>query len=490
MSLAFFMRAVDCTTKLDSRSAVVGWLPIISRLSRVARDLNGGELMAIFSSGASAGVFARRKSVLRRAVVGIPLLGGLLTLGGFGVPFLVLGSSLRDSALKDAAGKAGWSVESASATGGWFEPVIFFDVRVSDAKGRLEGRIPELRTNCSLMEIFGGGPERRRITFVRPSIEIQLSEEGEWPSCSSEDSGKATDFLVEEASLRITSPRRRSPIVDVRSCSLAGSIEADESGASWLVVEPMQVFDHEPVSDAQCEQNLALIAPVLAQSTEVSGSASLWLDRIRIPLDGRQSSPFPIKGRAEFHSLAAKLRNGWACQLSALGGAFSGLEMPDQISMVEKSAIDFELTERGVHHKGTAFLFPEMSQEFKVVSSGTVFLDETLDLELELQLPVPSGDERPALQFLRKFSSSPIVLAVRGTVSSPVVGLPEGVDFLGEISRRVTPAQYTTEPSGVPTAISDLIQDVVKPDSDPLEKKRNLAGSILNLIRAAEKQRK
>ena len=75
-------------------------------------------------------------------------------------------------------------------------------------------------------------------------------------------------------------------------------------------------------------------------------------------------------------------------------------------------------------------------------------------------------------------------------MSSPVVGLPEGVDFLGEISRRVTPAQYTTEPSGVPTAISDLIQDVVKPGSDGPEKKKNFAGGILNLIRAVEKQRK
>jgi hypothetical protein len=42
----------------------------------------------------------------------------------------------------------------------------------------------------------------------------------------------------------------------------------------------------------------------------------------------------------------------------------------------------------------------------------------------------------------------------------------------------------------VPTAVSDLIQDVVKPGSDGSEKKKNLAGSILNLIRAVEKQRK
>lgn len=433
---------------------------------------------------------SRRKAMLRRAVVGIPLLGCLLSLGVFLFPFMFFGSSLRDGVLKDAAGKLGWSVQSASATGGWFEPVVFFDVRVADSEGRLTGRIPELRTDSTLMEMFGRGPERRRVTLVRPSIEIFVSEEGEWPSCSSGDSGEATEFIVEDAALKVTSPRRKMPIVDVSGCDLAGSIGPDSFGARWLVVEPVQIFDHEPVSDSQCEQNLALIAPMLAQSTEVSGFASVWLDRIRIPLNGRQSSPFPIKGRAEFHSLEAKLRNGWVRHLSSLGGVFSGIDIPDRISMVEKSTIDFEVTDKGIIHKGTAFLLPEVSPEFKVVSSGTVFLDEKLDLELSVELPVPSDDEPPVFQFLRKVASSPILLAVKGTVSSPVVGLPEGVDFLGEISRRVTPAQYATEPSGVPTAISDLIQDVVKPGSDGPEKKKNLAGGILNLIRAVEKQRK
>jgi len=446
--------------------------------------------MGISLGGSSIDKSTRRKTMFRRAVVGGPLLVGLFTLSTFFFPFLVLGSSLRDGVLKEAAGKLGWSVESGSATGGWFEPVTFFDVRVADSEGRFEGRVPELRTNSTLMEIFGRGPVRRKVTLVRPSIEIFVSQEGEWPSCSSGDSGKATDFIVLDAALTVTSPSRNTPIVDISGCDLAGSIGPDNFGAKWLVVEPIQIFDHEPVSDSQCEQNLALVAPILAQSTEVSGFASVWLDRVRIPLNGRQSSPFPIRGRAEFHSLEAKLRNGLVRQLYSLGGAFSGIDIPDRISMVEKSTIDFEVTDKGITHKGTAFLLPEMSPEFKVVSSGTVFLDEKLDLELSVELPVPSDDERPVLQFLRKVSSSPILLAVKGTVSSPVVGLPEGVDFLGEISRRVTPAQYTTEPSGVATAVSDLIQDVVKPGSDGSEKKKNLAGSILNLIRAVEKQRK
>ncbi len=135
-------------------------------------------------------------------------------------------------------------------------------------------------------------------------------------------------------------------------------------------------------------------------------------------------------------------------------------------------------------------MLPEISPEFKVVSAGTVCLDETIDLTLSVFLPADLGKDSETLAFLRGLSVSPIPLAVKGTVSAPTFGLPEGIDIFGEISRRVSPAKYTEEPPEVPSAISDLIQGVVQPESDGVKNKRKFAGSILNLIRAVEKQRK
>lgn len=432
---------------------------------------------------------ARRKRIWRRAAVGLPMLGGLISLAGV-FPFLVLGSSMRDGALEGALAQSGWSVESLSATGGWFQPVSFFDVRISDADGGFVGRISEVRTNCRIIDFFSGGPERRSITLIRPDVRIRISEDGEWPSGSSGTSKKAMDFFVEDGSLEIIAPWRKIPIVDVASCDLSGSLGPDEMGVSWLVVSPTQIFDHEVLADSHCEQNLALIAPILSQSTKVSGAVSVWFDEIRIPLDGRQSSPLSIKGRAEIHSLEAQLKNGWARQISAMSGVVSGVQVPDRISMTENTSIEFEVTDQGVHHEGTAFLLPEIAPEFKVVSSGTVYLDETIDLTLAISLPADSGEEQPVLAFLRSLSVSPIPLAVKGTVSAPTFGLPDGIDVFAEISRRVTPAQYTEESPGVPAAVSDLIQGVVQPASNGVKNKKNLAGSILNLIRAVEKQRK
>lgn len=433
---------------------------------------------------------ARRKRIWRRAVVGVPMLGGLGSLLGFFFPFLLLGSSMRDGALEGDFAQSGWTVESASATGGWFQPVSFFDVRISDADGRFTGRIAEVRTNGRLVDLFSGGPERRSLTLIRPEVEIRISDGGGWPRCSSGAAGKPLDFVVEDGSLEIIAPGRKIPIVDVGSFDLTGRIGPDENGARWLVVSPMQVFDHEPLSDSQCQQNLALIAPVLSQSTEISGAVSIWFDEIRISLDGLQSSPFPIKGRAEIHSLQAKLKNGWARQISAMTGVASGVQVPDRISVIENTSIEFEATDRGVHHEGTAFLLPQISPEFKVVSSGTVYLDETIDLTLSVFLPADLGSESPGLAFLRGISVSPIPLAVKGTVSAPTFGLPEGIDIFSEISRRVSPAKYTEEPLEVPSAIFDLIQGVAQPESAGAKNKKEFAGSILNLIRAVEKQRK
>lgn len=447
-------------------------------------------MMVDFAEGVENLRSVRSKKMWRRASVGIPMLCILAGLGVSFSPFLVLGSSLRDGALEDAVNQSGWHVESGSASGGWFQPISFFDVRISDADGRFECHVSEVRTNSSLIDFISGGPERQKITLVEPQTEIRIAKDGQWPKCSSSGSGMALDFSIEDGSLRVIVPSRSVPIVEVDSCDLRGSVGADENGVSWLNVEPFQVLDRRNLTDAETRHQLALIAPLLSQTTKVSGSVSLSLDQVQIPLDGRQGSAFPIRGRAEIHSLEARLKTGWARQISLMLGSLSGAEVPDQISMLEKTNINFKVIDNGIQHEATAFLFPQISPEFRVVTSGTVHFDETLDLTLSVFLPTELQEKQSALAFLRSFSTSPIPLAVTGTVSSPSVGFPERFDVLSEISRRVTPAQYTEEPPGVPTAVSVLLQGVIRSEPSGVKSKKRLAGSILNLIRAVDKERK
>ena len=77
-------------------------------------------------------------------------------------------------------------------------------------------------------------------------------------------------------------------------------------------------------------------------------------------------------------------------------------------------------------------------------------------------------------------------LRVVGTVSEPELQLPEGMNLLGDLTRRIAPAQYTDVPPPLPVAVKDLIQNVESQDRE--QANQNLPGNILNLIRAVDEQ--
>jgi hypothetical protein len=197
---------------------------------------------------------------------------------------------------------------------------------------------------------------------------------------------------------------------------------------------------------------------------------------------------FPIRGRAEFHNLEARLKEPWTRQLTAVLGQVSGTSLPDQIQVLKDSTVEFSVSKDGIAHDGMVFLLPQLAQELTITSSGIVRLDESLDLLLTLHVPkiVPAG--RPLLAMLSQLSSAPMQLRVVGTVSEPKLQLPEGMNLLGDLTRRVAPAQYTEEAPPLPSAVIDLIQNVGSQDRD--QAKQNLPGSILNLIRAVDEQTK
>jgi hypothetical protein len=76
------------------------------------------------------------------------------------------------------------------------------------------------------------------------------------------------------------------------------------------------------------------------------------------------------------------------------------------------------------------FLLPELAKEVSITSSGSVHLDESIDLMLQLNVPKIVQTGKPFLAVLSQIASMPIQLRVSGTVSEPKLQLPEGMDLL------------------------------------------------------------
>ena len=441
----------------------------------------------------------------RRAVVTTSLVLSMLGTGICIAPTVLTATAMRNNLLQSAFSNYELTATAKSATGGWFAPLAFQGVQIKSDDERFSWTVKEIRTSKGLLSFITDPDQVGDIRLTDSAVKISLDDDGKWPfKTPSKPSNAEFEFHIENGSLEINAPWREVPIVEVSKLMIDGNIAMDENGQRRLHIDPVQVLDHEPLSESHTQQNLALIAPVLSQSTELSGSASVWLDEINVPIGQAETGDsitatnsetkddfnarIPIRGRAEFHSLEARLKENWTKQLTALIGQVSGSAIPNQIQVLKDSKIDFSITEEGIHHSGLVFLLPELATEMSITSSGSVHLDETIDLLLQLKVPKIVQTGRPFLAMLSQLTSMPIQLQVLGTVSEPRLQLPEGLDILGRLAGQVAPAQHTEESPELPAAVMDLIQNVGSQDRDQAQK--NLPGNILNLIRAVDQKAK
>ena len=363
----------------------------------------------------------------------------------------------------------------------------------------------EIQTSKGLLSFITDPDQVGDIRLTDSAVKISLDDDGKWPfNKPSKQSNSEFAFHIKGGSLEINAPWREVAIVEISKLTIDGNIANGANGKRRLHVDPIQILDHEPLSESHTQQNLALIAPVLSQSTELSGNASVWLDEINIPIGQAVtadsttamdsatkddlSGSIPIRGRAELHWLEARLKENWTKQLTAIIGQVSGSVIPNQIQVLKDSKIEFSVTNEGIHHSGMVFLLPELAKEMRITSSGSVHLDETIDLLLQLNVPKIVQTGRPFLAMLSQIMSMPIQLRVLGTVSEPKIQLPEGMNLLGRLTNQVSPAQHTEDGPELPSAVMDLVQNVGSHDRE--QAKKDLPGNILNLIRAVDQKAK
>ncbi|MEI7698265.1 MAG: hypothetical protein WCK86_00605 [Planctomycetia bacterium] len=424
----------------------------------------------------------------RRALISGSLVLSLVASAVIVAPSVLMQTSASNILLGSAIGDH-LSAQSAGAEGGWMAPLVFRKVVISDDVGGIECTIAELQTSKGLLQFLLGGSDVTQVALRDAVMTIHIGDDGQWPRFgSTQPSDSRLNVTIENGRLQLTVPWRVLPLVDLDRLNLTGRVGPNEQQRRVFSLDAAQIFDRTPLSEAHTEQNLALIAPILSQTTNLTGSASVWLDSVTIPLDNSGSgSPFPLGGRVVFHELNAQLRDTMASQLTVLLGQTSGMTLPDQIAVIRESRVNFEITDAGIHHDSMVFVLPQLAPDFEVASSGTLGLDETLDLQLEVRLPAVLGDDKPLLRLLSQASTTPLVLSVTGTVAKPIFGMPGGFSLLNSLARELDPGSEGEAKPSLPSAIGGLIQSARKPKGSNSAK--SIAGSILNLIRATEKSK-
>lgn len=433
---------------------------------------------------------SRPKRKWRRAMVATSVLCGMVFTGVAIGPIAVMNSSYRDSVLNSGLKAHGLTATSASGSGSWVTPFEFRNILITDETGRVRLSIESILSSKSLAGLIFHGGDLGTFTVTKPDLSIEADADGnlplKMPERSDETGQPAVAFDIRDAAFKLVVPWRPLPVVDLNQLQISGTIATLETGR-WLSLDRVQVFDHEQLSDAHTQQNLALIAPVLAQTTALAGKVSITLDETRIRLDGDEKMPIRLRGDAVFHSVEAKLRREWAAQISQMIGGVTGQSGNSRLQIARDSAVHFEVSETGVYHEGLVLLLPDLASRVRVESSGVVGLDENLDLTFGVQFP-QAASGGALMSFLSKMVSAPLKVFVRGTVSEPKLEAPVGFSIVDQLSRNVAPEQHADQPPAVAKSVIKLIGSAAAAPAPG--QGEAIAGSVLNIIRAAQEAKK
>jgi hypothetical protein len=207
---------------------------------------------------------------------------------------------------------------------------------------------------------------------------------------------------------------------------------ANDPSGRVLIVEPFTIFAREDVTTELCDRGLHLVAPVLADAMRVEGHATLQVTEFSLPLeleDAKQRSEATrVRGLLRLDNVKTGLKNSLLQEIVELTSRILGVQVPQTLKIAEDTEVQFELRDGRVYHDGLVFLLPELSHDICWRTSGTVGLDETLDLTVQGQLPIT-----------QRLSERPFEFHVTGTVDKPKVELSRDRGWLKELIDLTTP---------------------------------------------------
>ena len=109
-----------------------------------------------------------------------------------------------------------------------------------------------------------------------------------------------------------------------------------------------------------------------------------------------------------------------ASRICELVGRLLGSEIPDRLRVVEETKVVFHVADGRVHHDGFAMMLPHREASIDLRTTGSVGLDSSLDVQVEIDLPSGLlGQSKLAKQMCEQ----PIAMHVGGTLDEPVVEL-------------------------------------------------------------------
>jgi hypothetical protein len=349
---------------------------------------------------------AKRRKRLRWVLgIGFLLLALLIAFG----PSVVGHTGLRNVLIDTVLASPDVSGSAEDASFGWLSPLAIEEFSLESKHKRVQIQVKAITTDRAWWQLLHTSPELGTITFDRPRITVELPLVEKVPA-DRKKLGATLAAVVRDGALLVRVADLEEPVIDVDGINLTVRIEKTETGRQ-LVLEPMQVLHRQKLTRKLCDDLLQLFDPTLADVVTANGEISLSLDRFKIPLDiprEQLAEKIEIAGKLELHRVRTGVKTPL---LRALVKILADLydKRPSRIvELVEDAEVRFEVRQGRIHHEGLRFGFPEISPDLVIQSSGSVGVDESLDLQLKV--PRLLAQDQP-----------PLDVQITGTINEPRV---------------------------------------------------------------------
>jgi hypothetical protein len=322
---------------------------------------------------------------------------------------------------------------------GWLQPVVLSEIEFLDPDEQALVSVNAIRMQQGLLRQLLSGRDLGTIVIDGLEIDLTLLDSGNnfqktlnalAGSKSSEKSASPPpkvdfDLIIRDLELVVWRAGGQHPLFDSGTTELSASYRA-ANGEAWFSLAPATVLNNIELSPELFRLGLGLIIPPVADATALSGSLSLRLEQLELPLAAPGKGQ--VQGELTVHRFEAAASQPLAkAIIEPIARRLQGSET-GQIKLIDESMIQFELADQRMFHEGLAFGLPALDPRMIFESRGSVGIDRTLDLEMLIPVPLELLARRESV---KELGIPQLTVPIRGTLDQPELDLQAVVGDLG-----------------------------------------------------------
>jgi hypothetical protein len=340
----------------------------------------------------------------------------LITVLIVAAPWIVAHTRLRDSAINSILASPSVRASSESASFGWFSLLSVHGFRVSSTNNHIDVRAEDITAERSLWQLCSSLPDLGTINVEKPHLLLELPLDVQVQGLSDRRVPTFT-AIVKDAALTVRLHEQDEPVIDVDDIGLTVRVEKAAEG-SVLTLDPVVLFNKRKLSPKLANKLLHLFDPTMSNNPQISGAVSLYIDKLRIPIGisrDREIKYMELEGRLALHEVTTEVSNPIQQALVQLVADMNGKKPSEVARLVHDAEIRFQVRDGRLYHEGMSIGFPDIDPELQLTSRGSVGLDKTLDLFVEL----------PRLDKALRQQKGPARCHITGTIDNPKIAIED-----------------------------------------------------------------